>query len=131
MKIQISLKDQTNKEFAQPNKAGDRLDYLAWCLQAANKSLEEKKPLWAVEEIFIQSIEKNSQTNKLYNLGPAKYKELLNRLADIQKGKVQFTSMVLKGLDTDGLILIELQKSDNTLKMEDNEETIKTSLIFR
>ncbi|PWY55753.1 hypothetical protein DGG96_08030 [Legionella qingyii] len=131
MKIQISLKGQTNKEYAQPDQDGDRLDYLSWCLHAANKALEQKKPLWAVEEVFIKLLEKNSQTNMLYNLGPAKYKELLNRLADIQKGKVQFSSMVLKGLDTDGLILIELQQSDKSLKMEDTEANANASLIFK
>ncbi|CAM2961946.1 Uncharacterised protein [Legionella steigerwaltii] len=127
-KILISLKESQNKQYAKPIQDGDRLDYLFWCLQKADKALGEKKPLWAVEEIFIKSMEQNSQASKLYNLGPAKYKELLNRLADIQNGKYQSTSMVFKGLLTDGPILIEVQ-SDNVLVLEDSKEIISDFTI--
>ncbi|WP_392537718.1 hypothetical protein [Legionella sp. 227] len=128
-KIQISLKEKKNKEYAKPTQAGDRLDYLAWCLEKADKAIGEKKPLWAVEEIFKKSMESSTQTSKLYELGPNKYKELLNRLVDLQNGKIQFTSMVLKGLATDGLILIELQQSDNVLILEESKESISDFTI--
>ncbi|KTC86278.1 hypothetical protein [Legionella brunensis] len=114
-KIQISLKlpNEDKKEYAKPIEGGEGLNHLAWCLQKASQGLEEKKPFWVIQEIFIKSMEKCSETHKHYELMPGKYKELLNRLVDIQQGKINFTSMLLKGLAADGNILIEVQQSNN------------------
>ncbi|KTD74398.1 hypothetical protein [Legionella tucsonensis] len=122
MKIQVCLNEMKKKEYANPSEDRDGLDFLAWCLQKADKVLEEGKPLWVAKEIFIQSMKKKPQTSILYGLSPAKYSEILTRISEIRKGTYNATSMVFNGLATDGPILIKIQQLDNALVMQGDKE---------